>query len=168
MGYLLTQTNRAQRGIEEFERALALDPNLARARAGIGLAHVVIGRAEETEDHVSEALRLSPRDYAINTWFLHAATGRLFLGEYEAAMAWLRKSIEAKRDNLWAYFYLGVCFAHLGRLDEARREVKAGLAVSPSFTIARFCAGFASDNAVFLAQRERVIDGMRRAGVPEE
>ena len=34
MGYLLSATNRAQRGIEEFERALALDPNLARARAG--------------------------------------------------------------------------------------------------------------------------------------
>ncbi len=59
------------------------------------------------------------------------------------------------------------CLVHLGRLDEARREVNAGLAVDPKFTIARFRAGAQSDNAVYLAQRERIIEGMRLAGVSE-
>jgi hypothetical protein len=57
---------------------------------------------------------------------------------------------------------------HLGRVDEARWEVKAGLAVNPKFTIKRFRAGTQSDNAVYLAQRERVIEGLRKAGGPEE
>ena len=67
----------------------------------------------------------------------------------------------------WAFFFLAACLAHLGRLDEARTEVKAGLAVNPKFTHHRYRAGAESDNAVYLAQRERVIEGMRLAGVPE-
>jgi len=45
--------------------------------------------------------------------------------------------------------------------------VKAGLAGNPRFTIKRYRAAASSDNAVYLAQRERIIEGMRLAGVPE-
>jgi Tfp pilus assembly protein PilF len=38
MGTVLTQTKRATQGIAEFERSLALNPNLAQLRAEIGLA----------------------------------------------------------------------------------------------------------------------------------
>jgi TolB-like protein len=66
MGMVLCATNRALRCMEELERALAIDPNFARARAFFGLAHLYVGRAEETEGHVAEALRLSPRDPLIH------------------------------------------------------------------------------------------------------
>jgi tetratricopeptide (TPR) repeat protein len=49
MGLVLCATNRVSRGIEELERALEIDPNLAIARGYMGLAHAFIGRAEETE-----------------------------------------------------------------------------------------------------------------------
>jgi hypothetical protein len=52
-------------------------------------------------------------------------------------------------------------------LDEARSEVKVGLASNPRFTIKRYRAGAESDNAVYLTQRGRIIEGMRLAGVPE-
>jgi TolB-like protein/class 3 adenylate cyclase/Flp pilus assembly protein TadD len=168
MGYILIGTNRAQRGIEELELALALDSNLASARAAMGLAHVYLGRAEETEADILEALRLSPRDASISSWFIHAGGAKACLGEYEAAVVWLRKSIDANRSNLWAYFILAACLAHLGRLDEARQQIRAGLAVNPKFTLRRYRTGVESDNAVFLAQRERLIDGLRKAGLPEE
>ena len=57
-------TNRAAQGIAECERALALDPNFADAHAIIGLAKIVIGRFEETEAHVQEAIpSQSPGQY---------------------------------------------------------------------------------------------------------
>jgi hypothetical protein len=65
-------------------------------------------------------------------------------------------------------FPLAGCLAHLGRLDEARREIQAGLAKNPKFTTKRFRTAAESDNAVFLAQLARVIQGMRIAGAPEE
>ena len=39
--------------------------------------------------------------------------------------------------------------------------------MAPKFTLTRFRGGAESDNAVYLAQRERVTEGMRKAGVPE-
>src|SRR4029450_3171780 len=56
-------TNRPAQGITECEQALALDRNLAYAHGVIGLAKLYMGRPTETEGHVLEALRLSPRDY---------------------------------------------------------------------------------------------------------
>ncbi len=52
-------------------------------------------------------------------------------------------------------------------MSEARTATEAGLALDPTFTIRRFRAGAASDNPIWLAQRERVYDGLRKAGVPE-
>ena len=45
MGVVHTLSNRAAQGIAEFERALALDHNLATAHAYIGFAEYVDGRA---------------------------------------------------------------------------------------------------------------------------
>ena len=68
MGMVLGFTNRAAQGIAEYERALALDRNMAGAHALIGQNKLFIGRAEETEAHVLEALRLSPRDPWAYIW----------------------------------------------------------------------------------------------------
>ena len=132
-----------------------------------GSGKIYLGRAEETEAHVQEAMRLSPRDPFVWHWLFWAGYAKLFLGEHEAALETLRKSIGANRNNSWVSFYLAVSLAHLGRLDEARSEVKAALAGHPRFTIKRFRAAASSKNPVYLAQRERIIEGMRLAGVPE-
>jgi tetratricopeptide (TPR) repeat protein len=62
MGLVQIYTNRAAQGIAECQRALSLDSNFAEAHAIIGIAKFVIGRFEETETHVQEAIRLSPWD----------------------------------------------------------------------------------------------------------
>jgi TolB-like protein/DNA-binding winged helix-turn-helix (wHTH) protein len=167
MGLLLCLTNRAQRGVDELGRALSIDPNSALGHALMGLGQIYIGRPEETEAHVLEALRLSPRDPLVWNWFFYLGLARACLGDFAQASPWIRKSIAANRSNPWAFFHLASCLAHLGLLEQARKEVEAGLALNPTFTIARFRAGMESDNPVFLAQRDRIIEGMRTAGVPE-
>ena len=68
-------TRRAAEGIAECEHALALDRNLASAHAFIGFGKILIGRAEETEAHVAEALRLSPRDTMAYIWMFSRGHG---------------------------------------------------------------------------------------------
>src|SRR5206468_65631 len=68
LGAVYMFTNRTTQGIRECERALALDRNLADAHGCIGMAKYFVGRAMETEGHVREALRLSPRDIFANRW----------------------------------------------------------------------------------------------------
>ncbi len=163
-------TKRAAEGIAECEHALALDRNLANAHSLIGFGKILIGRAEETEAHVGEALRLSPRDTLACIWMAYAGIAKNHLGSYEQAVAWCRRAIEANRNNPPAYFWLAVALAQLGRLDEARSAVKAGLALNPAFTIARARAARTamSDNPAYLAQLEPILEGLRKAGVPEQ
>ena len=59
---------------------LALDRNLASAHAYIGFGKIFIGRAEETEAHVAEALRLSPRDTLAYIWMTIAGMAKNHLG----------------------------------------------------------------------------------------
>ena len=167
LGLVQIQTNRALHGIASCEQALAHDRNLAPAHAMIGLAKYRIGRSEETEDHIQEAMRLSPRDSFVAAWLSIAGDAKLFLGDDEAAVSRLRGALSLNRNNPYTNFLLAAALAHLGRLDEAREAVQAGLALNPGFTMRRYRAGAASDDPTFLAQRERVVDGMRKAGVPE-
>jgi tetratricopeptide (TPR) repeat protein len=57
-------TKRGARGIAECEHALTRDRNFASAYHFIGIGKILIARAEETEAHIQEALRLSPRTRA--------------------------------------------------------------------------------------------------------
>jgi hypothetical protein len=66
-----------------------------------------------------------------------------------------------------AHFFLACACAHLDQMSEARATTKSGLAHDPTFTVQRFRAGASSDNPTYLAQRERLYDGLRRAGVPK-
>jgi TolB-like protein/DNA-binding winged helix-turn-helix (wHTH) protein len=169
LGLVDIWTKRAAQGIAECEHALALDRNLAHAHSIIGRAKVFVGRAEETEAHVREALRLSPRDTMAYIWMYFAGLAKLHLGKYEQAIAWFRRAIEANRNYPAANFNLAAAFAQLGRLDEARSAVRAGLALNPAFTVSRAGAALTarSDDPTYLPQLEPIFEGLRQAGVPE-
>ena len=167
LGAVQIVTNRATQGIYECEQALALDRNLANAHAWIGLAKLYMGRGRETEAHIREALRLSPRDTFAFRWMVWAGLPKLWFRADAEAVSWFRTSIEANRNFPLAHFLFGAALAWLGSLDEARTAVQAGLALNPGFTVHRFRAGAPSDNPAFLAGRERVYEGLRMAGVPE-
>jgi TolB-like protein/class 3 adenylate cyclase/Tfp pilus assembly protein PilF len=167
LGRLLIFSKHGHQAIAECERALALDRNLATAHAIIGMAKIYTGRSEETEAHVREALRLSPRDTFAFSWIATAGVAKLYLGDDEEAVAWLRRAIETNRNLPNAHFYLAAALANLGQLNEAQAAAVAGLAINPTYTINGFRAGSSSDNPTFLAQRERIYKGMQMAGVPE-
>jgi TolB-like protein/class 3 adenylate cyclase/Tfp pilus assembly protein PilF len=170
LGIVDIYTKRAAQGIAECEHALALDRNLALAHVIMGRGKIFIGRAEETEAHIAEALRLSPRDTMIYIWMTTAGVAKLHLGSYEQAAAWFRRAIEANRNYPYRDFMLGAALAQLGRLDEAHSAVKAGLALNPTFSISRTRAAFTamSDDPTYLAQLEPILEGVRKAGLPEE
>jgi TolB-like protein len=167
LGAVQISTNRAARGVAECERALALDRNLADAHGEIGIAKYFMGRGAETEAHINEALRLSPRDIFAFWWLMTVGNAKLQIEADAEAVGWFLRSIEANRNYPMAHFMLAAALALLGSLDHARAAAKAGQALDPSFTIRRFRDGAQSDSPTFLAKRERIYKGMRMAGVPE-
>jgi TolB-like protein len=166
LGPVLCVTNRAEAGIAECERALAIDPNLAAAHGAIGAFKAHIGRDEETEAHVREALRLSPRDGSVFLWLMFVGGANVNLGRYEEAIVWLNRSIEANRNNPLCHFHLAGTYTLLGRMEEARATARTGLALNPDLTVARFRASPSSDNARYAAAHELFAGALHAAGVP--
>ena len=107
LGFVDILTKRAAEGIAECEHALALDRNLADAHSVIGFGKIFIGRAEETEAHIVEALRLSPRDTMAYVWMTYAGIAKNHLGSWEQAVAWFRRAIEANRNYPHTIFCVG-------------------------------------------------------------
>jgi tetratricopeptide (TPR) repeat protein len=167
LGCVQIYTNRAVQGISECERSLVINRNLAAAHAYIGLAKYFIGRGEETEAHIGDALRLSPRDSSVYHWQSMAGVAKVFLGKDGEAVPQLRRAIEINRNFQPSYFYLAAALAGLGRLEEARATAMEGLAMDPTFTIRRYRGDAPSDNPVFLAGRRRIYEMMRKVGLPE-
>jgi len=167
IGRAFAQDKRGAQGIAESERALALNPNLASAHSLIGLAKLFDGHPEETESHELEALRVSPYDTEADVWVEYIALAKMHLGAYEEALAFFRRARELNPNYATGRFNMAADLVELGRLDEARAEVQAGLALNPGFTLRRYRDGAQSDNPVFLKGRARIIEDMRKAGVPE-
>jgi TolB-like protein/class 3 adenylate cyclase len=170
LGMLYIFTKRAAQGIAECEHALALDRNLALARALVGLGKIYMGCAEETEGHIVEALRLSPRDTLAHLWMDFAGHSKNHLGLHEQAIGWSQRAIEANRNNQFSYFNLGAALASTGRLEEARSAVKVGLALNPSFTlsVARVSYTAMSADPLYLSRLDPYLDALGAAGVPEQ
>jgi tetratricopeptide (TPR) repeat protein len=170
LGYVKILTKRAAEGIAECEYALALDRNLAEAHAFIGLGKIFTGRAAEAEAHIDQALRLSPRDTSAYVWLTEAGIAKNHLGDCEQAVLWCRRAIEANRNYPEAHFHLAAALAQLGRLDEARSAVSAGLALNPSFTVSRARTNWTamSDDPAHPQQLAPIFEGLRKAGLPEE
>jgi TolB-like protein/Flp pilus assembly protein TadD len=167
LGVVQALTNRGALGIAQCERALELDRNLADAHAYIGLAKYVIGRGDETEAHIRDAIRLSPRDAFASRWMMHVGYAKLQIGADADAVLWFRRGIEANRNYAITYFGLAAALAQLGALHEARLAAQEGLALDPSFTIRRWRDSASTDDPTYLAGRERICEGIRLAGVPE-
>jgi len=168
LGYLRILTRRVPQGIAGCERALAIDRNFAAAHAMIGVGKYVAGRNEETEGHVLEALRISPRDTAAPSWMTAVALAEVSGGRDEKAVSWASRAIEHAPNNALAQLLLAAALARLDRIEEAREAARAGLELNPGFTIARFRSSTYGDHPVYLAGRERIYEGLRKAGVAEQ
>ena len=79
----------------------------------------------------------------------------------------MNRSIEFNTNNPVAQFCRAALLPYLDRLEEARDAARACLEINPSFTIARFRSQTNSDHPVYLAGRERMYEGLRKAGMPE-
>jgi TolB-like protein/class 3 adenylate cyclase len=166
-GMLMSAKGAPAGELREQEIAIRLDRNLAIARVRAAAALLALGRTGEVAALVAEGMRLSPRDARLNVFYLPLGIADLLEGKLDAAVENLRRSVELNRHHFPAYFYLAAALALAGNGAEARAACEIGLKIQPNFTIARARIrgiGFALG---VREQYDRLIDGMRKAGVPE-
>lgn len=153
--------------IGEYEAAIAINPSLAPAYAQLGHAKIRAGRAEEAFVPLHRAIRLSPRDPLLNIWYFIICHAYTHLGRDDAAIEWCRRSVAI--GPFWiSYVDLASAYAWTGRKDEAQAAVAELLKLMPNYTVDRWAHEGWSSNPVFLAQYQRIIEGLRKAGLPEK
>jgi TolB-like protein len=166
-GLLLYAMRRPAQALHEFECAIGVDGNLALAHAHAGLMKFLLGRSKETRGHVDEAMRLSPRDPLLFHWHFIVGISDLYLGRVVRAVNSLRKSVELNPSWSLSYFAYAGALALAGLHAEAADACAAARRLAPNFSVSKFRAQAVSDNPVYLAQRARLYEGLRKAGVPE-
>jgi class 3 adenylate cyclase/TolB-like protein len=152
----------------EYEAALAINPSLAPAYGGLGGAKIRAGRSAEAFAPLQTAVSLSPRDPLLNVWYFYICHAHTHLGNDEAAIEWCRRSI-AVRPFWIAYVDLAASYARTGQETEARAAVAELRTLMPDYTVDRWSKdgkGW-SDNPIFLAEFERITEGLRKAGLPD-
>jgi TolB-like protein/Flp pilus assembly protein TadD len=167
LGLLFICTNRALQGLQECEQALSLDRNLAKAHGVLGLAKYILGRGEETEGHITEAFRLSPRDTQAFIWMHFVGMAKAQLQLHQEAVVWFRRGLETNRNHALTNFHLAASLSHLGKMEEARAAVQAGLVLNPHFTVRAIRESGWSDVPTYVASIERLVEGMLLAGAPD-
>ena len=94
-GYVLKRLRKDLTGaLAAFERAIAIDPNLAVAHNYVGQIKVFLGRANEAAEHTLKAIQLSPRDPQLALWYYQLALTYIHQRRYDEAVEWGRRSVE--------------------------------------------------------------------------
>lgn len=165
--WLLYNQGRMAQALVMFERAIELNPSDVTLLASSGAARVMLGQADEGIVAIEKAIRLSPRDPQLPWWQLYHGVADLHMGRNDAAVEWLARSVEGNPNSPFGRLFLASAYGAAGRLDEARAQMAKFQELRPGFTLSRFRAVEPSDAPAFKAQRERVYEGLRRAGMPE-
>jgi adenylate cyclase len=109
--------------LELADRALALNPSFARGWFVSGVLRLYAGQPEIAIEHAEASLRLSPR--ARVGWALLTIGAALFyLRRFDEAVPKLLLANQEDASLPNPYRYLVACYAHMGRLDEARVVVQ--------------------------------------------
>ena len=105
------------------DRALTLNPNFARGWHVSSVLRIWAGQPDIAIEHAEAALRLSPRA-SVGASLAQIGIAHFFARRFEEAAPKLLLAIQDDPSNLHQYRSLAACYAHMGRLDEAREIVK--------------------------------------------
>jgi len=101
------------------DRALALNPSFARGWNLSGLIRIFAGEHDLAIEHVETALRLSPRE-RVGVPLGVMGMAYFFKRQFDEAVSKLLLSVQDHPGFPASYRTLAACYAHMGRLDEAR------------------------------------------------
>jgi adenylate cyclase len=166
---VLGLSNRFDAALATYDRAIALDRNHAAAYVGRARNLNVIGRAAEALAPVERAIRLSPRDPDLYVWYFVLCHANTHLARDAQAIEWCLKSLATGKTFYFAYVDLASAYAWRGQNAEAAAAVAELLKLRPGFTVQTLVqeGSVTSDNPVFRKEFQRIVEGARKAGLPE-
>jgi TolB-like protein len=151
-------------GVAFIDRALALDPNLARAWYASGWVRVYRGEPEVAIEHQARAMRLSPLDPTLYHMQVGTALAHMLAGRFDEATLWVERAFREEPKYHPAAIVLAASNALAGRTEEARQAMEHLRRIDPTLRISNLKDRHPLRRPDDLA---RFADGLRIAGLPE-
>ena len=134
LGFALLRKGRTSEAIDQYEKALLINPDYAEVRNNLASALVMTGRFSEAIDQCNEALRIDPGSSEAhnNLGNALAQTGRA-----SEAIDHYKQTLRMTPNSSDAHSNLGAALALTGRMSEAIEELKSALRINPNNSDAR-------------------------------
>jgi adenylate cyclase len=179
-GQVLRAQSRFGDAAIEYETAIAFDRNLANAYAWLGLCKLAIGSVDEVIPLVEYAIRLSPHDRKLASWYWQIGAVHLLKARADEAVRWFEKARSAHAGLHFIHASLAAGYALKGETERASVALGEARKLSDrysSIACLRAAPGRHRAPPVTLwlaAPKLRALAettyfaGLRKAGVPEE
>jgi adenylate cyclase len=151
--------------LDYFKRSVQANPYEAESRALFGAALGVAGDYDAALHQFESAMRMSPRDLHIATWYSYLGIAAFVAGRHEEAAEWSIKATQSNPQLPGGLRTLASSYGNLGRLKDAAAAREKLQDLQPNVTIAQL-----RESLPYFKNPEdleRYLEGLRKAGLPE-
>jgi adenylate cyclase len=163
---LLNRLRRFDDAARASRRAFELNPNFAPAYAMLAITLAFQGAFDEAIGSAQHALGLSPNDRNVGLFaWLGSANAQFAVGRYDEAVASARLAIENGPGHIGPHTFLTAALALRGDMMAAAEARDALLRLRPGFSLTWMKENMPIPLTGEL--KERLAEGLRKAGIPE-
>jgi len=138
IGRAFRVAGRLPEAIDEFKKAIALNPALARVHDNLALAYLMnegASRLDDAEREFKTELVSNPDEFFANYYL---GIVYIFQRKWEIAIAFLKNASRVQADNPDPYFQLGQAYQELEKHDQAIEALKKSIALNPDLAHNKF------------------------------
>ena len=158
----LSWARRNDEALAAAEKAIAFNPNFAEGHSMVGIQLHYAGRSAEAVAFFDRAMALDPHFNSIVLYFRAQAAYQL--GQYAEAASLLRRRILRNPETDTSRVLLAASLGQMGLIDEAHDAWRELLRLNPAYSLEQRRSVLPYKNP---ADFERIVEGLRKAGLPE-
>jgi TolB-like protein/class 3 adenylate cyclase/tetratricopeptide (TPR) repeat protein len=154
---------RHDEAVSAAKKVVAFNPSFAEGHTALGIILHYVGRSDEAPKCFERAMALDP--YFSDIWLHFQAQVAYQLGRYPEAVGLLKRRILRNPDTDMSRWLLAASYGQMGLIEEAHEAWRELLRVNPDYSIEHRRKVLPYKHP---EDFEKIIDGLRKAGLSEE
>jgi tetratricopeptide (TPR) repeat protein len=145
------------KAIDDYTRAIGIDPDYVNANYNRGLAYSALGQWNKAIADYSKTIEIDPK---FATAYSNRSVAYNNLGQWNKSIADCTRVIEIGPNCKDTYSNRGIAYCNLGQWDKAINDYTKAIALDPNYATAYYNLGVAHYN---IEQIDKAIDDFSRA-----
>jgi TolB-like protein/class 3 adenylate cyclase len=161
LGWAALLMRRTEMAVEEYQRALNINPNFAAAHGHLGMAYGLDDQPDKAIVHLEQATRISPHDPQTFLFNTNLAIAHYVAGRYAEAVAFGRKAVQQRPGFTPGLRIYSASLAQTGQIEEARATLDQLRSLQPEISIS-----WIEENIPYKPQAmAKLVAGLCKAGL---